>query len=383
MKRILIGGFLLLCLLLVPVACGRGGANDDPVVARVNGQDILASDVRIHLIHADNVLAWDFFMMTGSQQMDFDAPHPIHGTFGAAVIEEALQSALFFVAFVDMAEEFGVEIEYTQRQILAQDINQFIAEHGDDAFYDFLQAGGFRNREDFIEDRIATALRMDRTLIEELGEEEFNTILTEDGYRDYEHFNKIMSASFLLDGLIFVLLEDEANFAQFAHLMPPEEVLPHLYGAMHILGHFDEFETEEDAFNYVYELLQRVHAGEDFWDLTLEYSHDHGVWDFPFGYTFAANEMHYPFEALTRELAIGEVGGPVATPFGYHIIMRIEPDPNDWFRLHQRNPQTLEERQIEAIFLAIQERMDSADVERLAALHEIDLEAFFYNTIDF
>jgi len=327
---------MLLFLLAVPVACNRG--SNEPVVARVNGNDILASDVHIHLMHAEEMLFWEFFMETGSFEMDLEAPHPEHGTFGGAILNEALQSAIFYFMMVDMAEEFGVEIDEVQRLTLLQEIDMYIAEHGEEEFYELLEQDGFRDREQFID---------------------------------------VVSAQFLLDGLIFTLLEDDAAFAQFAHLMPPPEAIPFLYGAMHILAFFDEFDTDDDAFIYVYELLERVRAGEDFMDLSHRYSHDFGVVEFPFGYTFAAGDMLPEFDALVRELAIGEVGGPVATMHGYHIIKRIEPiDVNDWFRLQDRRPQSHEDRQVEAIFFALQERMENANVERLPAFDEIDVAAF-------
>ncbi|MCL2363642.1 MAG: peptidylprolyl isomerase [Defluviitaleaceae bacterium] len=370
MKKILLCGFMLLFLLAVPAACGNGDdasdpveahvngngddatdsveahVNDngddanDPVVARINGNVILASDVRIHLAHAEETLFWEFVMATNSFEMDVDAPHDVHGTFGGAIIYEALQSAIFYFMFVDMAKEFGVEVDESQLAMLSEEIEMYIAEHGEEDFYE---------------------------------------LLDRDGFRDRDHFKEVVAVQFLLDDLIFTLLEDEEAFAPFAHLMPPEEEIPFLYGAMHILGHFDEFETEAEALEYVNALMERIQDGEDFVDLMFHYTQDGGLWDFPFGYTFAAGDMQPEFDALVRSLEIGEIGGPVSTVFGYHIVKRVEPiDTNDWFRLNMRQPQTLQDRQVEAIFVALQNRIDNANIERLPALDEIEIDTFMH-----
>jgi len=329
-------------MLVVPVACNRDqeDSNNDPVVARINGSDILASDVSIHIIHTEEMMMWEFFMETGSFDFDLDAPHPVHGTFAGAMIHEALQSAIFFHVFMDMTREFNVELDEIHQIMLEQEIDMYIELHGEEDFYE---------------------------------------LLAEDGFRDRAHFMEIVSAQFLMDGLITTLLDDAAAFAQFAHLMPEEMVLPFLYGAMHILAFYDEFETEQEAYDYVYALMQRVRDGEDFMELSHLYSHDFGVVDFPYGYTFAEGDMYPTFDALVRELAIGEMGGPVATMHGYHIVKRVEPiDTNDWFRLTNSRPQTLEDRQMQAIFMALQERVDDANVENLPALDEIDVASFLH-----
>jgi len=73
----------------------------------------------------------------------------------------------------------------------------------------------------------------------------------------------------------------------------------------------------------VAELLARIEAGEDFSELAREYSEDSSAEQGgDLGY-FGRGRMVAPFEEVAFALAPGEVGGPVATQFGWHLI-RVE-----------------------------------------------------------
>lgn len=69
------------------------------------------------------------------------------------------------------------------------------------------------------------------------------------------------------------------------------------------------------------ELLGRVKKGEDFAALAKKYSEDPGSRDKggDLGF-FPAGAMLKPFDNLAFSLKVGEIGGPVKTDFGYHII---------------------------------------------------------------
>ncbi|HTY13430.1 MAG TPA: peptidylprolyl isomerase [Candidatus Omnitrophota bacterium] len=78
---------------------------------------------------------------------------------------------------------------------------------------------------------------------------------------------------------------------------------------------------EDEAKKLADSLMDRIRKGEDFAALAKKYSEDPGsknsggLIDF-----FSTGAMVKPFEDLAFSLKVGEVGGPVKTEYGYHII---------------------------------------------------------------
>lgn len=71
------------------------------------------------------------------------------------------------------------------------------------------------------------------------------------------------------------------------------------------------------------EVLAKVKAGEDFDKLIEQYNDDPGATDE--GYTFANDgSMVQEFADASFALEIGDVSELVETPYGYHIIKRLE-----------------------------------------------------------
>jgi len=90
--------------------------------------------------------------------------------------------------------------------------------------------------------------------------------------------------------------------------------------ARHILLRIGN-KNEEDVKKQIQALLNRAKAGEDFAQLAKQYSEDlasasNGG---DLGY-FQRGRMVKEFEDLAFSLKIGDIGGPVKTNFGYHII---------------------------------------------------------------
>lgn len=77
-------------------------------------------------------------------------------------------------------------------------------------------------------------------------------------------------------------------------------------------------------------LLAQLQASPDlsteFDALMNQYSEDTGLSSYPDGYTFTAGDMVSEFEAATRALEYGQISGLVESPYGYHIILRLDPD---------------------------------------------------------
>ncbi|MCL2189407.1 MAG: peptidylprolyl isomerase [Defluviitaleaceae bacterium] len=349
MKLRVLLGIALAFLLVLLAACADNGqennAQDDDEapaygapaaseagitqVARVNGVYLNAHEVKIHIPHVEERFLWEFFMEHGEFEIDEYAMHSSGVTFGRVIREEAVRTAAFYTVFDAYAHALG---------IILMDFEQ-----------------------EMIDNEIAR-------LYDVLGEEQFHTLLHADGFRDPTHLADLYRLQILLDNLIDFLLVDTDAFAPFAQFLPAD---PPLLGAKHILANFDNFNTEEEAHAFITHLWERLEAGEDFDTLMHTYTQDTGIFGFPNGYSFAANEMVPEFEATTRALSMGEVAPPVQSMFGYHIIKRIEPNENDWHALNQTQPRSMEDRMVEAIFAGLEEKTAQADIVFLPALDDV------------
>ena len=93
---------------------------------------------------------------------------------------------------------------------------------------------------------------------------------------------------------------------------------PASFQASHILlidaDHTSERREEIEA------ILERIHEGEDFAELAMEYSEDSSAENGGDLGTFYTGYMVEPFEKACIALSPGEVSGIVETEFGYHII---------------------------------------------------------------
>ena len=82
------------------------------------------------------------------------------------------------------------------------------------------------------------------------------------------------------------------------------------------------------------DFLAQLRAAEDpialFDDLMNEHSEDSGLATNPDGYTTVKGEMVAPFEEAALALKAGEISEVVESDFGYHIILRLPLDPDDF-----------------------------------------------------
>lgn len=78
------------------------------------------------------------------------------------------------------------------------------------------------------------------------------------------------------------------------------------------------------------DILAQLRESDDpvalFDTLMNEYSEDSGLSSEPDGYVFSAGEMVPGFETATRLLEYGEISDIVESDYGYHIILRQDPD---------------------------------------------------------
>jgi len=183
-------------------------------------------------------------------------------------------------------------------------------------------------------------------------------------------FSRDMAPTEIINAVTQAIIDDPAEFANFEQYMPEE--------------------TNPEAEQRAADILARAQAGEDFYTLMHEYSEDFGgLAQDPNGYTFISGQMVPEFEEGTLALEIGEISGLVQSQFGFHIIQRIEPDPDNVMHGVEAPEDELlgakhiliaaprispEARMNQAVGLAFEARLENANLVFLSALYDIPLE---------
>ncbi|MCL2843730.1 MAG: peptidylprolyl isomerase [Oscillospiraceae bacterium] len=166
--------------------------------------------------------------------------------------------------------------------------------------------------------------------LEEMGEEEFLDLLTEH-FMTEDLFIRLSAIS----EMYFAAYE---ALTQEGGLVSEEEVETAIaeegiLRAKHILIAADE-EGDAAATQRADELYQELQglSGDELYtlfdELMAEYGEDPGMVGNPDGYTFMPGVMVPEFTEGTEALDYGEVGPPVRSDFGYHIILRLPVDPD-------------------------------------------------------
>ena len=278
------------------------GLAGDEVVARLGETEITAADYLYWLNRSiENYLSQFGGQMT---TLPWDTEMSAGLTFGQYMLDRAMEYTSFYFVLRDLAGREGL----TPSPEVATDVDKYYAD-----------------------------------MVLQLDSSEDNVIYT-------------LWAQLLTKDLLVTLSEDPDLFSQLLELYYGEdsghyptdaEVNAWLeeegrYKAKHILLATIDLDTREPLDEETIaqkkaqadDLLSQLRAAEDpialFDDLMNEHSEDTGLESNPDGYTTQKGEMVAPFEEAALALKAGEISDVVESDFGYHIILRLPMDPDDF-----------------------------------------------------
>jgi parvulin-like peptidyl-prolyl isomerase len=204
------------------------------------------------------------------------------------------------------------------------------------------------------------------------GAEEFDRMLRSDGFFGTEHLMTLVQTYSLMEKVMDTIVDSSELFASFEHyLEDAPEIDEELVAAKHILIFLDDFDSEEEAMAFANGIWERAIAGEDFDALIFNYGQDPGMFANPNGYTFTDGVMDPVFFDAANALEIGEISEPVSGFHGIHIILRVEPNPDDVMRPWGVFVPTLEQRMMQAVYTAFEAKLDDAELVFLPELYMI------------
>ncbi len=214
---------------------------------------------------------------------------------GKYLMADALNAALTYTLIPVKAKELDCELTEMQIAELDAYTAETIAElGGEEAFNDSLRMLGLD---------LDTYLAINRSsyYYQRILDGAFSGHPTEDEVKTYIEENDILSAKHIL-----LLTMDMTTRQPLA-----DDVIA------------QKKSTAEDILK---QLQESDNLAADFDALMHQYSEDTGLASNPDGYIFTAGEMVSEFESGTRALEFGQISGIVESPYGYHIILRQNPD---------------------------------------------------------
>lgn len=285
----------------------------DSQLFTVDGVGVNAEEYLFWLVNAIAIQKYSGGLSDDADWSQAQEGQPSAGTLKA----DALETAKVYQTIRNRAAQLGVELSAEEREEMETELEEVFARYG--------------------------------------GEEEFQRgILDEqcismEGYRalnEVAYLNRTLKEKLEADGTLTVTDGDlEAYVAQKG-----------IYGAKHILvstrhtnadGSHEEFTEAEraQALELVKDLREQLRASGDseemFDELMREYSEDgrdeEGNLYAPEGYLYVYPQekvtsyytqmaMVQEFEAGALSLEVGQISEPIETDYGYHLILRKEPD---------------------------------------------------------
>ncbi len=228
--------------------------------------------------------------------------------------------------------------------------------------------------------------QLDRIKAEVGSEEEYGKLLEREGIterelrrryrsqiRNYLLKQKVMAS---LSNQIVISYKDVVDFYN-AHIdsLPPR---PQMVSLSQIFLRYPDHEDE--SYQKISELLQRIHQGEDFAQLAKRYSQDPGSTEAggDLGF-FSPGTMLPEFEEIAFSLSSGTVSEVVRTTAGYHLI-KVEEKKGDKIRarhiLIRVSPTRADVKAVAAELESLRARtLNGEDFSELAQKYSVDIQS--------
>ncbi len=284
-----------------PYLAASGLAGDE-VVLKMGEGEITAAD---YLYWLNRVIS-DYLSQFGGQMptLPWDTEMTDGLTFGQSMSDQALDVAAYYCAVAQLAQQEGLSPDPS----VASDTDQYYADL-------VIQAGADENRVIY-------------TLWSNMLTKDQLTRLNENG----DLYNQLYELYFG---------QDSGNAPTDAEVMAYLEESGQ-YRAKHILLLTVDMDTREPLDEETIAqkkaaaegLLAQLREAEDpialFDTLMKEHSEDSGLAAYPEGYTTSKGKMVAPFEEAALALQTGEISDLVESEYGYHIILRMPMNPDDF-----------------------------------------------------
>ncbi len=272
------------------VAMETVGVPGDTVLLTVEGQDVTAEE---YLYWLGNITTYYKLYSGGALDLTQEAVDGV--TWGEQLKLTARDNVVLLALVPSLAKEYGVELTDEELQQVVDNRAAGIEDAGGEEMYAYqLQAMGIND---------ATALRL-----------EVNSAL----------YNKVQEA--FLDKVEGELTaEDVAAYVEENDLLRAKHILL-LTRDMTTGEDYDDAKIAQQKAK-ADDLLAQLRADPSKFDeLMNANSEDTGLTAYPDGYLFTAHEMVPEFEDGTRALGFDEISEVIESDYGYHIILRLDPD---------------------------------------------------------
>lgn len=269
------------------------GVPGDTKLLTVNGQSVTAEEYLYWL--GSMTSYYEMMYAYSGMEMDLTQEATPGVTWDEQLKEIAYQNTVMLALTPSLAKEYGVSLTDEEvRELVETHDSDVERAGGKEAYAQQLQAMGIND---------ATAFRLDMNMslfakVQRAYLERAAATLTADEVAQYVEDNDILRSKHIL------LLTMDMSTGQ----------------------PYDE-ETQAAQKAKAEELLAQLRADPSRFDALMnENSEDSGLADNPDGYLFSAGQMVSEFEEGTRALEYGEISELVESAYGYHIILRLDPD---------------------------------------------------------
>lgn len=308
------------------------GVPADTVVMTIDGQEITAETYLYWVAYSADYLVNYYYGTTGLDWSDESLPDYL-ATNALDAISLYTQAALY-------AGEEGITLNETEQANLEEDIQATMDQVGGEEAYtqrlkqSAITPEGFRS--------LLGQFYLYSALLDRLYGPEGAQPVTDEEIQSYIDENGIYRAKHIL------LLTKDMTTGQ---ALDEETVAQKKAQIDDMLSQLRESTAPQTLFD----------------ELMNEYSEDTGLATNPDGYTTQTGAMVSAFEDTALSLDIGEISDVVESEYGYHIILRLAVDPDDYWS-------TVASSKLDD---QLYQRMDEQSVEYTDAYSSLDLEAFY------